>query len=237
MKIVEEFFTLQAEGKFLGVPSYFIRTTGCNLRCEWANKDGTTTKCDTPYTSWNPEKGQELNLVDVLKKMGKYKTKHVVITGGEPTIQSDLKKVVDFLINSGVYVTIETNVTKYIHDIKKAFMSISPKTLNSYNQDEKSIEKKIHSKNNNFIDAISKWTRSNDYQLKFVVNGKEDLKEIFTIQKSLNIPSRKIYLMPQGITTKQFKEKEKELFQICIENNFNYTPRLHIDIFGNIRGI
>lgn len=237
MKISEEFLTLQGEGKYLGVPSYFIRTTGCNIRCEWKNKDGTTTKCDTPYTSWNPEKGHNLNLVNVLEKMGRHKTKHVVITGGEPTIQPNLKETVDFLIQSDIHVTIETNGTKYIQGIENAFMSISPKTSNSYNQDERSIEKKIHSKNNNFIDSTMKWIKTNDYQLKFVVNGKEDLNEILKIQKTLKVPSKKIYLMPQGITTKQFKEKEKELFQICIENGFNYTPRLHIDVFGNIRGV
>src|SRR5581483_10624102 len=57
LKISEIFYSIQGEGSLVGVPSVFVRTSGCNLRCIW---------CDTPYTSWEPE-GQELSLEEIGK--------------------------------------------------------------------------------------------------------------------------------------------------------------------------
>jgi len=237
MKIVEEFLTLQAEGKFLGVPSYFIRSTGCNLRCQWLNKDGSTTKCDTEYTSFKPEAGYNLDIDKVLTFLKEQPVKHIVITGGEPTIQKDIVSVTDRFLNNGYTVTIETNGTAYHEWMSEhAFMSFSPKLKSSYAQTSP-MDFSIHSKNNNFIDSINKYIQTRDYQMKFVVNSQEDLEEILDLQTKIGFDSNKVYLMPQGITTGQFKDKEKWIFQQCIDNGFNYTPRMHIEIWGNKRGI
>ncbi len=60
LKIAELFYSLQGEGSLVGVPSFFIRTSGCNLRCSW---------CDTPYTSWHPE-GAEMTLDAIMAEAG-----------------------------------------------------------------------------------------------------------------------------------------------------------------------
>ena len=231
MRIVEQFATIQGEGKYVGVPTYFIRTTGCNLRCEWDNPDKSTTKCDTPYTSWKAEKGETLsvNYKGIPKEI-----EHIVITGGEPTLQMDLGDKVKEFIEDKYKVTIETNGTKYVN-MHGAFISISPKLKSSYPLDGTAWV--LHTKNNKFFEPISQYMKTNDYQIKFVVNSKADIKEILMIKDSLKIPLDKIYLMPQGITQKQFKERQKTIFDLCIKYGFNYTPRLHIDIFGNRRGI
>ena len=76
MLISEIFYSVQGEGELTGVPSVFIRTSGCNLRCRW---------CDTPYASWNPE-GTEMSVVQILAEVEKHPAAHVVLTGGEPMV-------------------------------------------------------------------------------------------------------------------------------------------------------
>jgi 7-carboxy-7-deazaguanine synthase len=236
MRIVEEFYTLQGEGKFLGVPSYFIRTTGCNLRCAWKNPAGDITLCDTPYTSWKPEKGDNFNIDKFIQDNGDKPFNHIVITGGEPTMQRDIAQIVNKLQEYKYDITIETNGTIYVPGIKNVFLSISPKLKNSYAQTG-GVEKNMHTKNNHFINTIKQWMVDNDYQIKFVYNDVSDLDEILDIKEQIGAPANKIYLMPQGISTEQFKYKEKQMFEICKEYGFNYSPRMHVDIFGNKRGI
>src|SRR5258705_7458828 len=83
VKISEIFYSIQGEGILAGVPSVFLRTSGCNLRCTW---------CDTPYTSWNPE-GDDLSLDDILVDVRRHGSAHVVVTGGEPMIQEDIVRL------------------------------------------------------------------------------------------------------------------------------------------------
>src|SRR5260370_20755255 len=76
MKIAEIFYSIQGEGMLAGVPSVFVRTSGCNLRCEW---------CDTPYTSWNPE-GRDMRVEEIVAEVRRHGASHAVVTGGEPMI-------------------------------------------------------------------------------------------------------------------------------------------------------
>ena len=80
VKINEIYFSIQGEGKLVGVPSIFIRTSGCNLRCTW---------CDTPYTSWNPE-GETQTIDEILERTRTFAGRHIVLTGGEPMIASEV---------------------------------------------------------------------------------------------------------------------------------------------------
>src|ERR1700719_4363969 len=92
MKIAEIFYSIQGEGMLLGVPSVFVRTSGCNLRCSW---------CDTPYTSWNPE-GDELSLDKILERVREYPSLHVVVTGGEPMIAPEIAALTERLNTRGL---------------------------------------------------------------------------------------------------------------------------------------
>jgi len=232
MILSENFVTIQGEGKYLGHPSLFIRSNGCQLRCSWKNEDGTITKCDTPYTSWNPqsEPVTTVDINDLLLLAEESKVKHVVITGGEPTLQQDIESVVNSLCEQ-YKVTVETNGIIFKKFPKKTLMSISPKLSNS-----NASNSVLHYKNNHFTKSVKKYVYYNDYQLKFVVNTEDDIKEINDIVKEVRASNEKVYLMPQGITTEQFKEKAEWVIKQCIENGYNYAPRAHIEIWGNVRG-
>src|ERR1700682_1426763 len=80
LKISEVFHSIKGEGTLVGVPSVFVRTSGCNLRCTW---------CDTPYTSWQPE-GGERTVDQIVTEVKQYPARHVVVTGGEPMIAPEI---------------------------------------------------------------------------------------------------------------------------------------------------
>ncbi len=103
MKIAEIFYSIQGEGALAGVPSVFVRSSGCNLRCSW---------CDTPYTSWKPE-GADLSVADILIKVKEFNALHAVVTGGEPMIARGIADLTQGLRHSGMHVTIETRRDRF----------------------------------------------------------------------------------------------------------------------------
>src|SRR5579863_1058108 len=99
LKISEIFYSIQGEGTLVGVPSVFVRTSGCNLRCTW---------CDTPYTSWQPE-GEERSVGSIVDEVSSYHASHVVITGGEPMIAPQIEELTEELAGRlAQHITIET---------------------------------------------------------------------------------------------------------------------------------
>lgn len=95
-KINEIFYSLQGEGYHTGTPAIFVRFSGCNLRCSF---------CDTKH-----EDGKQMRDEEILHEIQKYPGKHVVLTGGEPSLWID-EKFVSLLKDNGLYVQIETNGT------------------------------------------------------------------------------------------------------------------------------
>src|SRR5580765_102586 len=119
MKVSELFFSIQGEGKLTGVPSVFVRASGCNLRCVW---------CDTPYASWNPE-GDDIPVDEIVQRVESFGAKHVVLTGGEPVIMPDIEPLCDALQFAGHHITIETAATVF-KPMKLDLASLSPKLSN-----------------------------------------------------------------------------------------------------------
>lgn len=129
--------TLQGEGKLVGLPVLFIRTSGCNLRCTWTTPEGGVSICDTPYASHYPEEIEAWETSDIVStvRANLGKIRHIVISGGEPTIQPEpltelarqLKKKLD------VHITLETNGVLFIPRLVPYvdLFSISPKLKSS----------------------------------------------------------------------------------------------------------
>ena len=232
------FFTVQGEGKYVGHPAVFLRLSACNLRCEWSNGDGTTTKCDTPYSSHSPEKNIK-TVKETVDAVLVHKCKKVVITGGEPMMQKNVDLLVRELVKKGCEVTIETNGTIYRDMQVPVFWSISPKLATSCPHTSKHFE--MHHKKRLNIMAVASMVKQR-HQLKFVVNREEDISEIkmmLTMLKDFTGKSydKSVYLMPQGITQEQFDAKLPWLVEQAKFNGWNITDRLHIRIWGSKRGV
>jgi 7-carboxy-7-deazaguanine synthase len=227
MKIAEIFYSIQGEGTLAGVPSVFVRTSGCNLRCYW---------CDTPYTSWKPE-GREIEIGEILSAVGAYPAAHVVVTGGEPMIAEGIVELTERLKEAGLHITIETAGTvekPVICDL----MSVSPKLANSTPRErEGGGWAAQHDRLRYQPQVLRKLMGDYEYQLTFVVARPEDLAEIGVILNETVADRGRVVLMPEGIDAATLQERARWLVEICKRENFRYGPRLHIDLFGNLRGV
>ena len=227
MRIAEIFHSIQGEGLLAGVPSIFIRTSGCNLRCHW---------CDTPYASWKPE-GPEMSVEEILKKITEWNCDHVVLTGGEPMIAPDLPELAAMLKKEGKYITIETAGTILPNCIPCDLASISPKLSNSTPSPERDPAwAKKHEAIRLQPEVISEWIRRYPFQLKFVVSSENDLVEVKDLLSRLPpVPLPQILLMPEGIDVKTLATRSPWLVDICKREGFRFCPRLHIELFGHTR--
>lgn len=230
MKIAEIFFSIQGEGELTGVPSVFVRTSGCNLRCRW---------CDTKYASWKPE-GENVTINDLLDKVCSYPARHVVISGGEPMIAKGIKEFTHLLKESGKHITIETAGTVSPNGIQCDLASLSPKLSDSTPKEGEINKEWIDRHESKRLDygILSEWVNSYNFQLKFVVSREEEIKEIQNVISRIEgkILPQKVLLMPEGIDPDTLRSRYDLLIDLCKENGYRLCHRLHIDLFGNTPG-
>lgn len=265
---VSEMFgnTIQGEGIYTGIPSIFVRTTGCNLRCVF--KDSI---CDTAYTSFNPEKPLYDNWDDLMGAFKKLvdenpKVNHLVITGGESLLMKDSLENflrLAFEIKDDWVVTIESNGSMpMLNPLGKGFKvdlySISPKLSTSVDWDCKYLTPEQRDRHNsmrlNYKNLYDIVKFSRNYQFKFVYSGPEcidEIKEIYAkmaefVNKEDDFelnnwmrkhPNKNTQLMPEGITNDQLERTRKEAVQKCVENGWRFCDREHIVIWGDKRGV
>jgi 7-carboxy-7-deazaguanine synthase len=243
VKISELFYSIQGEGKRAGAPSFFIRTNYCNLRCQFASGN----LCDTSYTSWFPDNEDNLgdmNINDIVSEYVKYNCKDIVITGGEPTVfPHELKYLIENLklANPEVFITLETNGTYYSDFLSLIdLISVSPKLKSSIPY--KTIYEKMHGKSRVNAEALYRISllqknSQSDVQWKFVYTGEDDMEEIMTIKNDLNLCRSDIYLMPEGISKEDLDKRRLPTIEACTKYGFNFSDRLHILAWGNVRGV
>ncbi len=229
MLISEIFYSLQGEGELTGVPSVFVRTSGCNLRCNW---------CDTPYASWSPE-GTPMTVEAILAEVKKHPARHVVLTGGEPMIAKEIRELAAALKRLGHHITIETAATVPPEGIACDLASLSPKLAGSAPDDRLSATWRAKHESLRWQpDVVKAWIDAYGYQLKFVVSAEEDVNEIETMLAQLGreIPRAKVLLMPEGVTVEALRAKAGWLGELCKSRGYRYAPRLHVELYGNRRG-
>jgi len=228
MRVSELFYSIQGEGKLMGVPSVFVRASGCNLRCVW---------CDTPYASWDPE-GPEMSIDQIMYKVREFDATHVVLTGGEPLVMADIEPLCDALKSKGHHLTVETAATVF-KPLKLDLASLSPKLSNSTPHHRAGGRFAVaHERQRLNFDTIQRFIdTSPSVQLKFVVAQPSDMDEIESILAKVRGWNRDdVLLMPEGTDMTTLGSRAGWIAEICTKTGFRFCPRLHVALYGNTRG-
>lgn len=222
--------SVQGEGVLAGVPSSFVRLTGCNLRCSW---------CDSPESSWRPT-GESFVLEDLVRWCGEG-PRHVVVTGGEPLLSPHVSTLTQRLSATGHHITIETAGTVDRDDLRCDLMSLSPKLAHATPSEPLSLVER-HQRLRWQPDVVRSLMRF-EWQLKFVVRAhadgplEEDVEEIDSMLEALGVaaPDR-VLLMPECVDPTQLGERYQRISAVCCTRGFRLGPRLHIAAFGHTPG-
>ena len=249
--LTEQFFSIQGEGRYAGVPSYFLRTGGCNLHCpgfgasytaDGERKEG----CDTYFAVDSAFASQWMKVTESRELIGRIKEEfsgigympHMVITGGEPLMyHADpvFYRLIEWLNFEGVKITFETNGTVEIDfekypAYKKSVFALSVKLSNSGEAKEKRI-------NSTALHHIV--SNAREYFFKFTIDKKliqstayEEIREI-----TEPFPQSEIFCMPVGECRDTIWKNDRSVFAFCMKYNFRYSDRLHIRVFDKTQGV
>ena len=291
LRYSEAFYSVQGEGRFVGVPSLFLRTFGCNFECagfgqergnliatdempyvtdpraDKEHPDAYQSIEDLPVTpigcdssaSWS-KKYKHLQMtksadevfdhITSLIPEGTFTGKHgedihLVITGGEPLLgwQRVWPELLEMCREVGLRnVTFETNGSKaVIPELKDYFNNIatdlhvtwstSPKlSISGETLEDTLIPEQLL--------TMNEVTNSFLYN-KFVVRDElclPDVDTFVTAYKKAGVQIDSVFLMPEGATLEQQTLTEKDVAEICMNTGYKFSPRLHINLFGNAWG-
>ncbi|GAA5496319.1 7-carboxy-7-deazaguanine synthase [Rubritalea halochordaticola] len=240
----EIFHTLQGEGVSMGVPSIFIRSSLCNLHCTWCDTDYTWNWEGTPWTHENDalpgykkfskaDYIQEVTVEEVANILIHYPCKNVILTGGEPLLQqAGWEGLITHLrnIDPDYRFEVETNGTQLPNSFLQEAIdqwNVSPKLSNSGNAENLRLNEV----------SLAYFASSPKAWFKFVIQNEQDLEELQEIEKRFSIPRSRILLMPEGRDEETLNQRRLWLADLCRDQGYRFSDRLHIQLWGSKRGV
>jgi len=284
----EIFYSVQGEGRFVGVPSVFFRVFGCNFHCHgfgqgrdrskwlkpeempYATQDLTNIThvrdlpvveigCDASASwakryehlvAWN-------DIEDIAKEIMGYtpegrwtcangKDIHFIITGGEPMLwqretqellrQPEFRDLKNLTIETNCSQPFKAGFDKFLHGLVNGdytkdpvhiTWSTSPKLSISGEDPTRAIRPEVARQ---YADIPN-----SHLYFKFVVQDEQDLAEVDDVRKKYSAAGvdADIYLMPVGATQEGQAKTSRQVADICLQYGYKYSPRLHVDLFGN----
>ncbi len=221
----EIFCSLQGEGVGLGEPAVFLRLAGCNLSCRW---------CDTRYAwDWKAYDPREVTLKlkpeEVGQEILKFRSRYLVVTGGEPLLQQDELLRLFRLLDQGTFIEVETNGTILPKSELVSLVSrwsVSPKLSNSgVPQDQREVPQ-----------VYQLFSALPSSFFKFVLEKEGDLEELEELVRKYNLPSEKIVLMPQARDKRTLARRSRWLAEVCKTKGYRFSTRLQVLLWENRRG-
>lgn len=171
----------------------------------------------------------------IMEHIAQYDCEHAVVTGGEPMISHEVETLTQRLHAVGKVITIETAGT-ILQDVHADLMSISPKLSNSTPVKDQDMAHR-HEARRNQPNVIHELIKKYPYQFKFVVDQREDLHEIEDyLDRHPEIDRAYVYLMPQGTTAEMLDERMQWLEPAANQAGCRVSRRMHIELWGNVRG-
>jgi len=288
LRYSEAFYSIQGEGRFVGVPSVFLRVFGCNFECRGFGQERdnlipveempyytdpkadknhpeaytsidelpvTPVGCDSS-ASWamkykHLQRTETIDQVfeEIIKLLpnGKFDEKediHLVITGGEPLLgwQRCWPTLLSMCRDKGLKnVTFETNGTQTVSGDLASFFNNLPDIHVTWSTSPKlslSGEKREEALDPDVLLSMNGVWNSHLYN-KFVVRDINDFEEVdifVNAYKKAGVKLDAVYCMPEGATLEQQTLTAKGVAEACMNTGYKFSPRLHIDLFGNAWG-
>ena len=209
LRVNEIFYSIQGESSRVGIPTVFIRLTGCPMRC---------TYCDTSYAFHN---GQQKNIDEIIREIKQFDTDYITITGGEPLAQKNCMDLMNQLCELGYHVSLETGGGLDIKEVNsKVKIILDVKTPKS-NEDK-----------NNFWPNLTN-IKTND-EIKFVIQDYDDFSWSVDIIRKYQLNQSQILFAP---VYKVLDNEKLAEWILKSQLNVRLQLQLHKIIWGEKQGV